>query len=115
MTVAVGTANHGSQRLTALGDPAGGTDATTQSWVLAQIDLKVSGQDWKASVRVATNNSVTNLISTAAIDGVTMVAGDRVLVKAQVTASQNGIYVWQDTVNPMVRATDADNSELLLK
>ena len=50
---------------------------------------------WKQPVRVATTGNVT--IATAlnagdAIDGVTLVEGDRVLVRAQTTGSQNGIY-----------------------
>lgn len=53
------------------------------------------GVAWKTPVRVATTANVT--ISTAlnagdTIDGVTLAAGDRVLVKSQSTGSQNGIY-----------------------
>lgn len=62
------------------------------------------------SVRVATTANGT--ISTAyangqTVDGVVLVTGDRILLKNQTTASQNGIY----TVNPSgspTRATDAD-------
>lgn len=43
-------------------------------------------------VRVATTTNIT-LSGTQTIDGVVLVAGDRVLVKDQSTASQNGIYV----------------------
>ena len=51
---------------------------------------------WKQPVRVATTASIT--IATAlnagdTLDGVTLAAGDRVLVKDQGTASQNGIYI----------------------
>lgn len=51
---------------------------------------------WKLSVRAATTANVT--ISTAlnngdTLDGVTLVSGDRVLVKDQSAGSQNGIYV----------------------
>lgn len=67
------------------------------------------GQDqWKQPVRVATTASVT--IATAlnagdTLDGVTLAAGDRVLVKDQGTASQNGIYVVGATP---ARAADMD-------
>jgi hypothetical protein len=70
----------------------------------------VDGQDqWKQPVRCATTASVT--IATAlnaadVIDGVTLVAGDRVLVKNQGTASQNGIYVVGTTP---ARAADMDD------
>ena len=69
------------------------------------VDSVANGLDVKASVRVATtanlgatyNNgagTLTNSGSQAAlaIDGVTLVANDRVLVKDQSTAAQNGFY-----------------------
>lgn len=43
----------------------------------------------------------------AAIDDVTLVAGDRILIKDQVTSSQNGIYVVR-TASPPLRAGDFD-------
>lgn len=66
------------------------------------------GASWKLPCRVATTANVT--IATAlnvgdSIDGVTLVAGDRVLVKNQTTGSQNGIYVVGATP---VRAFDMD-------
>ncbi len=50
------------------------------------------------------------------IDGVALASGDRVLVKDQTTASQNGIYVVTNAGSAgaaavLTRATDADNSE----
>ena len=49
------------------------------------------GLDVKNSVRVTTTANI-NLTNTQTIDGVDLVAGNRVLVKNQTTASQNGIY-----------------------
>ena len=54
------------------------------------------GVAWKEPCRVATTANIT--IATAlnagdTIDGVTLAAGDRVLVKNQSTGSQNGIYI----------------------
>src|SRR4029077_10504365 len=56
----------------------------------------IRNNTWKRPVRVATTGNVT--ISTAlnngdTIDGISLVTGDRVLVKSQSTGSQNGIYV----------------------
>ena len=59
----------------------------------------------KKSVRVATTASIT-LSGTQTIDGVAVVAGDRVLVKDQATASANGIYVV--AAGAWSRAPDAD-------
>jgi hypothetical protein len=52
------------------------------------------GVAWKEPVRVATSSNVapTGISAGNAIDGVTLVAGDRVLVKNQTAASSNGIY-----------------------
>ena len=53
------------------------------------------GVSWKQPCRVATTANVTiatDLNAGDTIDGVVLVAGDRVLVKDQTTGSQNGIY-----------------------
>lgn len=64
----------------------------------------------KKSVRVATTANIT-LSGTQTIDGISVVAGDRVLVKDQTTQSQNGIYVV--AAGAWARSTDADTiSEL---
>jgi len=60
------------------------------------VDAARQGLDVKQSVRVGTTaaiNLASDLEAGDVIDGVTLVAGDRVLVKNQVTASENGIYV----------------------
>ena len=60
------------------------------------VDSARQGLDVKASVRAATTaaiNLATDLQAGDVIDGVTLVAGNRVLVKNQVSASENGIYV----------------------
>ena len=60
------------------------------------VDAARQGLDVKQSVRVASTANVaitTGLEAGDLIDGVTLVAGDRVLLKNQTTTSQNGIYV----------------------
>jgi hypothetical protein len=58
----------------------------------AYVDSVAQGLDIKESVRVATTAAIT-LSGTQTIDGISVVAGDRVLVKNQATASENGIYI----------------------
>lgn len=61
----------------------------------------------KAPCRVATTTNIT-LSGTQTIDDVAVVAGDRVLVKDQTTASENGIYVVKATA--WARARDCDGT-----
>jgi len=66
---------------------------------------------WKAPCRVATTANIT-LSGTQTIDGVAVVAEDRVLVKDQTTGAENGIYVCKSSV--WVRAKDFDgNTEVV--
>jgi hypothetical protein len=88
------------------GDPTTSLQAVTKSYV----DSLAVGLDPKASVRVATTANIT-LSGLQTIDGVVLVAGDRVLVKNQTTGSQNGIYI--AAAGAWSRSTDADsNSEI---
>ena len=76
------------------------------------VDAARSGLDVKQSVRVASVAPVAIASALEAgdiIDGVTLVAGDRVLLKDQSTASENGIYVAVAS-GAASRATDADSS-----
>jgi len=90
-----------SQKITNLATPTSDTDAATKAYV----DASRSGLDVKASVRAATTANIT-LSGTQTIDGVAVIAGDRVLVKDQSTASANGIYVV--AASTWSRSTDAD-------
>ena len=75
--------------------------------------------DYKQSVRVATTADVGNLLSTAnmtnTVDGKTLAVGDRILVKDQIDATQNGIYrvtvVGTGVNGTWIRDHDADTSE----
>ena len=72
--------------------PSGDNDATPKSYVDA---IAGGGVYWKEPVRVATTANVdlaADLQNGDTIDGVTIATGDRILVKNQSTASQNGIY-----------------------
>jgi phage-related tail fiber protein len=92
-----------SYKLTNLATPTNDSDAANKAYV----DAARSGLDVKQSVRAATTANIT-LSGTQTIDGVALIAGDRVLVKDQSTASQNGIYVV--AAGAWSRATDADTS-----
>ena len=72
------------------------TLAPTQQSVKAYVDSVASGLEVKNSCKAATTGNIT--IATAlnngdTLDGVTLADNDRVLVKDQSTASENGIYI----------------------
>ncbi|MBS3934951.1 MAG: hypothetical protein KGZ43_02160 [Sulfuritalea sp.] len=65
------------------------------------------------TARVATTGAIVTTAPGNAIDGVILFPNDRVLVKDQVIASENGIYVWNGATRPLSRAEDADSSQEL--
>src|SRR5471030_2138210 len=79
----------------------------TRAWVASYVADELAKLDSKQSVRVATTANIT-LVGPQTIDGVAVVAGDRVLVKNQTAAKDNGIYV--AAVAAWVWAIDADIS-----
>lgn len=103
MTAPTASVSLNSQVITNLADPTNPQDAANKRYV----DAAVVGIDWKASVRAATTANIT-LSNTQTVDGVSLVAGDRVLVKNQSTGSANGIYVVVSS-GAWTRSTDADN------
>lgn len=74
---------------------------------VAQLNSAIEGVAWKDSVRVSTQGNLSISSPGSTIDGITMVANDRVLVRAQTTASENGIYIWNGAAVAMTRALDA--------
>lgn len=94
-------------RLTNIGDAVNAQDAITK----AQLDAAVQGFKWKDPVRAATTANIT-LSGTQTIDGVSVIAGDRVLVKSQTAGSANGIYL--AAAGAWTRATDFDASSEVL-
>lgn len=96
----------GSNKITDLATPTQATDAATKAYV----DASKQGLDVKDSVRAASAAAGTlasDFTNGLAIDGVTLGTGDRILIKDQATASENGIYVVAASGAP-TRASDMD-------
>lgn len=74
----------------------------------AYVDSAVEGLAWKDSARVATQANLNLASPGATIDGITMVANDRVLVRSQTTTTENGVYLWNGAASVMTRTADAD-------
>ena len=106
MAVPQADLNMNGKKLTGLAAAVSGTDAPTLSQVQGLIDTGTN----KSSVRAASTANVTLASPGATIDGVTLVSGDRVLLKNQTTGSENGIWIWNGAAAAMTRATDADIS-----
>ena len=97
-----------NQRITNLADPTASTDAATKSY----IDALLQGFAWKDDVRAASTANVviaSGLVNATVLDGVTVATGDRVLLKNQTTASENGIYIVAAS-GAASRSADADSS-----
>ena len=89
--------------------PVSAGDAAPKSYV----DSAIEGLAWKDNVRASTQGNINLAAPGAAIDGVTMSANDRVLVRAQTAQSENGIYIWNGAATPMTRSADASTSDEL--
>lgn len=75
-------------RITGMGDPLADQDAATKAYV----DSVAQGLDAKASCQLATTANIT-LSGVQTVDGVVADTNDRVLVKNQTNAAENGIYL----------------------
>jgi hypothetical protein len=81
-----------NQKIVSLGDPSANTDAANKQYV----DGVARGLRWKESVRAAstTNGALATAYENGdSLDGITLATGDRILLKDQTTATENGIYV----------------------
>ena len=123
-----GTVDAGSARITSVAEPVQATDAATKNYV----DAVKTGLNVKEAARVATTAPLTatyyngtsgvgatltnaSTQSALTIESIPLVVGDRVLVKTQESAFQNGIYVVTNIGSAstnwvLTRATDFDQS-----
>lgn len=83
----------------------------TQSAVVGYVQNFLTGITWKQAVSAATTANIT-LSGPQTIDGVSVVAGNRVLVKNQTTQTQNGIYAV--AAGAWTRTLDADTGAELV-
>lgn len=101
MSAPTASVNFNSQKITNLATPVAGTDAANKDYV----DSVSQGLDPKTSVKAATTGNVV-LNGPLNVDGISLIAGDRVLVKNQTLPEENGVYVVQS--GAWTRSTDTD-------
>lgn len=92
IAVPTATVSHNNQELTNLGAPTASSSAAR----LQDVQNAQAGIDLKPSVRVASTaniNVASALINGSTIDGVVVATGNRVLLKNQTTASENGSWI----------------------
>jgi hypothetical protein len=97
-----------NNKIVNLADPSSATDAANKQYV----DNVARGLSWKQGVRVATttNGTLASAYENGdSVDGVTLATGDRILIKDQSSASENGIYTVNASGAP-TRAVDADSA-----
>lgn len=75
---------------------------------LAQVRSFVEGLAWKDSARVKTQGNLNLASPGSTINGISLSAGDRMLVGSQSVLSENGIYVWNGATVPATRSLDAN-------
>lgn len=88
---------------TAVGEPV----------VHEQLQAAVEGLAWKDNVRVSTQGNINLAAPGATVDGIALVANDRVLVRAQTAGAENGVYIFNGAATPMTRSADASTFDEL--
>jgi hypothetical protein len=98
-----GDLDMGSNSITNLATPVNGGDAVNKDYA----DALSNGLSWKTSVIAATTGNIT-LSGAQTIDGVGVVATQRVLVKNQAAPEDNGIYIV--SAGAWTRSADMDST-----
>jgi hypothetical protein len=77
-----------------------------------RVDLEtaVQGLKQKDPARVRTTSNINLASPGTTLDGITMAAGNRVVVSGQTAGAENGVYVWNGGATPMTRALDANTA-----
>lgn len=93
--------SHGGFKITSLADGVAATDAATYG----QVTAFAGGLSWRQAVRAGTTVNIV-LSGPQTIDTVSVIAGNRVLVKNQSSTFENGIYL--AAAGAWTRALDMD-------
>lgn len=98
--------NVNGQRITNGADPTSALDLVTKQYA----DNLRAGVQVKDPVRVVATTNINLSSLPSAIDSVTLTSGDRFLLTAQTTGTQNGLYGYTTSGGSASRTTDADGT-----
>jgi hypothetical protein len=105
MAMAGATIDLGHQGITNVSDPDLPADAVNKAYVDAVVHGFSNASD---SVRLASTEDLDITGPGGVIDGVAPAIGDRILLKNQTNAADNGVWTFRGDTAAMVRASDAD-------
>lgn len=100
----------GGNKISSLATGTAATDAVNYG----QVQSLLAGAAHYIDVRASASTNVSLTAPGTAIDGVTLVSGDSVLLRGQTTQSQNGVYVWTGAAATLTRRTDSQTQANLI-
>lgn len=110
MASPTGSVNMGSQNFTGLATASGSGQAVEYAQFNTAIAAVQSGLDFKAPpAEVVMTSNVSLSAPGSTMNGHTMAVNDTVLLTAQTTGSQNGIYAWNSATS-LTRRADANSN-----
>jgi hypothetical protein len=106
------------QRITDVHDPVDDNDAANKGFVVDLVnsleDLALVTDLPKLFVKASAVANITLATPGATMDGVSLTSGDRVLLTAQNTGSENGLWVWNGAAVAMTRPIDFAHGSTVL-
>ena len=93
------------------GTPSNALDVANKSYVDGIVG---GGVYWKEPAKAASTANV-NLSNpgTDSFDGITLVSGDRILIKSQSSSAENGVYDFNGSSSALTRSSDANSADEL--
>ena len=93
------------------GTPSNATDVANKSYVDGIVG---GGVYWKEPAKAASTANVTiSNPGTDSFDGITVVSGDRLLLKNQTSQAENGVYDFNGSSSALTRSSDANSADEL--
>lgn len=89
--------------------PPNNLSATPKQYVDNSVSNAIAGLQFKADVLAASTANVSIASAPSTLDGVTLASTNRILLKDQTNATENGIYVFNGAGNALTRSLDADS------